>query len=309
VEWYSDWRDCVHLCHRDVPVHSRHSIVDRLSKLESVSPYTRPILAARSKAGSAAYLVLHPGSLAAVGGMHLVDSLSSASRSDASILLEDLIECAAVDVEIVQAVVIHGELPDNVEQGQEAVFRGAGLKLEAVLCQLEKRLEPNRLDGVGSDGELLLETSGGELKFVDANAIEEDRLEKLVETTYIDTLDVPELNGIRSTHNTIEGYAACVQSPQLPWWMIQWQGADVGCLFLCQHGVELVELVYIGFIPEARGKRLARDVMEFAHRWAANHGATRVVAAVDSRNEPALKLYSHFGYEQMGLANAWFLAC
>jgi ribosomal protein S18 acetylase RimI-like enzyme len=234
------------------------------------------------------------------------DPRASANRVDASILVEDLIDCAALEVEMVQAVVTRGELPMEIEESQEAVFRAAGLKLEAVLCQLEKQLVPTQEPSMFK-GDTLLQL-GPDLRMIDANAIEEDRLESIVEATYIDTLDVPELNGIRSTHNTITGYAACVHSTPMPWWVIQWQQKDIGCLFLCQHGVELVELVYIGLSPEGRGNRLSHEIMEFVHKWSSSRGASRIVAAVDSRNEPALRLYRYFGYEQVGLANAWFLA-
>lgn len=312
MEWYANWEDCVHACHSLLPTANRISLIERLKAHAARSRYMRPILAAKSAGGSSAYLLLHDGALATIGGLDFPDCDSPKCRADTAMLLEDLIEYAALDIEIIQAVMTHGELSPAEKSAYEECFRSAGLERVAELVQIEwiapestsrSKLDPSihrREDGSIeiADGVILL----------DANEFEFDDFAEIVESTYTDTLDVPELNGIRSTHNTIEGYAACVQEGHLPWWVVKMDGRAAGCLLLCPHQQELVELVYLGLIPEARGQGIGLSILSFVQDWAVHRGAIRIVAAVDSRNRPALQLYEKAGYQEFSRADAWIKA-
>ncbi len=110
MEWYANWEDCIHACHALLPLPSRLALIERLKSHVNRSSYLRPILAARSSGGSSGYIVLHPGALAIVGGLDFPDCESTACRADTAMLLEDLVECASLEVEIVQAVLTQGEL-------------------------------------------------------------------------------------------------------------------------------------------------------------------------------------------------------
>ncbi|XZE19351.1 GNAT family N-acetyltransferase [Pirellulaceae bacterium SH449] len=276
------------------------------------SHYMRPILAARSSGGSSAYMLLHDGALATIGGLDFPDCDSPKCRADTAMLLEDLLEYAALDIEIVQAVITHGELSPAEKSAYQECFRSAGLERVAELVQMEwnvPELASSSLvrTAVDQRPERAIEIAEG-MTLVEANEFDSDDFAEIVEATYTDTLDVPELNGIRSTHNTIEGYAACVLEEHLPWWVVMMDGRAVGCLLLCPHQQELVELVYLGLTPEARGRGIGLSILGFVQEWAIRRGASRIVAAVDSRNHPALQLYEKMAYQEFSRADAWIKA-
>jgi GNAT superfamily N-acetyltransferase len=312
VEWYANWEDCVNACHSRLPTATRLSLIERLKTHAARSRYLRPILAAKSSGGSSAYIVLHEGALATIGGLGFPDCDSSTCRADTAMLLEDLIEYAALDTEIVQAVMTHGELSPAEKLAYEECFRSAGLGRVAELVQIEwiapESENRSKLDlAIHRRDDGSLEIADG-VTLLDANQLEFDEFAEIVEATYTDTLDVPELNGIRSTHNTIEGYAACVPEGHLPWWVVKMNGRVAGCLLLCPHQQELVELVYLGLIPEARGHGIGLSILSFVQYWALDRGSSRIVAAVDSRNRPALQLYEKMGYQEFSRADAWIKA-
>ncbi|MCU0712197.1 MAG: GNAT family N-acetyltransferase [Pirellula sp.] len=308
MQWYENWEDCIHACHALLPMPSRIAMIERLRAHVNRSTYSRPILAARSAGGSSGYIVLHPGALAIIGGLDFPDCESNACRADTAMLLEDLVECASPEVEIVQAVITQGELSAAEQSAYEECFRSAGLDDVAELVQVELN-SPKVSSSIPLDcnNSSTIQLGDG-LTLRDANEYESKEFAKIVEQTYNASLDVPELNGIRSTHNTIEGYASCVQESYLPWWVIEHQQESVGCLLLCPHQNELVELVYLGLVSLARGKGLGVRVLDFVSHWAAVRGATRVVAAVDQRNKHALQIYEKAGYTEFSRANAWIKA-
>lgn len=308
VEWYDNWEECIHACHALLPMPSRLAMIERLQSHANRSTYLRPILAARSTGGSSGYIVLHPGALAIIGGLDFPDCESTACRADTAMLLEDLVECASLEVEIVQAVITQGELSAAEQSAYEECFRSAGLNNVAELVQIEfTPPRPTASIALRSSSEPSIQLGDG-LMLQDANEFDSDEFARIVEDTYIGSLDVPELNGIRSTHNTIEGYASCVRENHLPWWVVMNAGEPVGCLLLCPHQSELVELVYLGLVAHARGKGLGVRILEFVEHWASERGATRVVAAVDQRNTHALQIYEKAGYVEFSRANAWIKA-
>ena len=308
MEWYDNWEDCVHACHALLPPPSRLALIERLKSHASRSAYLRPILAAHSAGGSSGYIVLHPGALAIIGGLDFPDCENSACRADTAMLLEDLVEYASLEVEIIQSVITQGELSAAEQSAYEECFRSAGLNEVAELVQIEfnsPKPTASIASSLSSDTVIQL---GDSLTLQDANEFDSDEFAKIVEQTYVGSLDVPELNGIRSTHNTIEGYASCVKESHLPWWVVVDSGEPIGCLLLCPHQNELVELVYLGLVAQARGKGLGRRILEFVEHWASERGATRVVAAVDQRNTHALHIYKKAGYVEFSRANAWIKA-
>lgn len=308
MEWYANWEDCIHACHALLPMPNRLALIERLKSHVMRSSYLRPILAAKSSGGSSGYVVLHPGALAIVGGLDFPDCESTACRADTAMLLEDLVECASLEVEIVQAVLTQGELSAAEQSAYEECFQSAGLNLVAELVQIEL-ISPKPIlslpENSSGNSAILL---GDGLTLHDANEFDSNDFAKIVEETYEGTLDVPELNGIRSTHNTIEGYASCVRESHLPWWVVVENNVPVGCLLLCPHANELVELVYLGLIASARGRGLGGRILEFVETWASQHGASRIVAAVDQRNHHALQIYEKAGYVEFSRANAWIKA-
>jgi GNAT superfamily N-acetyltransferase len=154
---------------------------------------------------------------------------------------------------------------------------------------------PPQMVGLPAPDDAVQEFEG--LHFVPRAGDEPPRLAKLLEHTYVDTLDCPALDGIRSMPDVLEGYRSQGRYAPGDWYFVEEQGADVGTLLLTEHpGHGNWELVYMGVIPEARGRRLSDRIVNFALEVASRRGAERLVLAVDEANTPALRAYERAGF-------------
>ncbi|MBX3411071.1 MAG: GNAT family N-acetyltransferase [Pirellulales bacterium] len=135
------------------------------------------------------------------------------------------------------------------------------------------------------------------LEFVPVEAGEEARLAQIIERTYVDSRDCPELDGAREMRDVIEGYRPTGTAAAAPWFFVRKGDRDVGCLLLSDYPAhDQWELVYMGLAPEVRGRTLGMDVARYA-QWRARCAARgKLVLAVDAANEPALKMYSACGF-------------
>jgi mycothiol synthase len=114
--------------------------------------------------------------------------------------------------------------------------------------------------------------------------------------THEATLDCPELNGVRTPKEVLDGFSP--GSPNCPWWHTIDEGAEPIGVLLFDKGPEpsVLELSYLGLIPSVRGRGLGRTALAFANRIAASSGYQFVSVSVDARNEPALRLYRRHGF-------------
>ena len=81
-------------------------------------------------------------------------------------------------------------------------------------------------------------------------------------------------------------------------WLFVRSGAkDVGVLLLADHGMsQHWELVYMGLVPAARGKRIGAAIVQHAQQLVHRAGVARLVLAVDAANSPAIKMYNESGF-------------
>jgi ribosomal protein S18 acetylase RimI-like enzyme len=71
----------------------------------------------------------------------------------------------------------------------------------------------------------------------------------------------------------------------------------VGCLLLGEDAAGAQwELVYMGVVPEARGRGIGLDLTRHAQWVARAAGCARMVLAVDATNAPALAVYAAAGF-------------
>ncbi|MDA1051705.1 MAG: GNAT family N-acetyltransferase [Planctomycetota bacterium] len=195
--------------------------------------------------------------------------------------LDSRLEAAAI--RMAQAV-----LPDRGHRDAQRLER-VGYRHVADLLYLVSQLD--RVDA--GRGEF-------DLDFVQYTPDERGRLGELVERTYINTLDIPALDGIREMHDILDGYEQIGEFSPDRWFFIQSNGADVGCLLLNDHpGQQQWELVYMGIVPERRGSGWGRQVTRFAQRLAKEAGRRRLILAVDASNDPAVSAYTKAGFFEL----------
>ncbi|GEM_PF-266224 len=145
-------------------------------------------------------------------------------------------------------------------------------------------------------------------------------LMRVLDRSYIDTLDCPELCGLRTPEEVLESHRAVGRYDPSIWWLIFAGEQPVGCmLFNVLPEQESVELVYLGLDPIVRGRGLGRTALTLGlrHLWGQPHspntgvasadlgrvlvGSGGVTCAVDTRNTAALRLYRAAGFERFAV--------
>lgn len=122
--------------------------------------------------------------------------------------------------------------------------------------------------------------------------------------TYWQSLDCPRLNGLRDMEDVLAGHKATGEFDPELWKLLCERDAagarPLGALLLARAvPADTIELVYLGLTPTARGRGLGDFMMRQAMHAAAAD-ASRLSLAVDSGNQPALKLYYRHGMQRVG---------
>lgn len=130
-------------------------------------------------------------------------------------------------------------------------------------------------------------------------------LARALERSYEETLDCPELCGLRAVEDVIDSHRAAGQWRADLWWLVLDGGDAEGCILLnpCPEQ-DTVELVYLGLSPALRGRGIGRALLERAIPHAARLGVDSITCAVDRRNAPAMALYKRLGFEEFSSRDA-----
>lgn len=128
-----------------------------------------------------------------------------------------------------------------------------------------------------------------------------DEFVAVLQCTYQDSLDFPELNRFRTARDSLALHRASgVFRPEL--WQIGFDDAStpVACLLMTyQDFAGALEVTYMGLAPHARGKRLGSACVARASHEARRVGAPRMTLVVDVRNAPARRLYASAGLREI----------
>lgn len=195
-------------------------------------------------------------------------------------------------------------LPDPRDTWATDAMTDAGFRSVGTLDYLRLKLDPARSPAPELPQPVL--DLGDAISAVRADVLGPDRDDRLVlalEHSYHDTLDCPELCGMRDTRDILASHRSTGRFESRLWWIILLNNTPEGCLLInpCpeQH---TAELVYLGVSPALRGRgigsrllRLGIDSVEsLRHTFGAD--VSEIACAVDQRNTPAIKLYRQFGF-------------
>jgi ribosomal protein S18 acetylase RimI-like enzyme len=192
-------------------------------------------------------------------------------------------------------------LPEPAEGWAIDALAGASFVRVGELAYLRRPLpgrQPGAVEGAWPPGVTVRNVG----MIGDAAAPGPDRgvLIEAMDRSYINTLDCPELCGLRDTSDVLDSHRATGQWHPDLWWVMHLNGQAAGCLLLSHcPDQSSVELVYLGLAPELRGRGLARRLLSNALPRLTGLGATHIACAVDTRNAPALKLYESFGFVEV----------
>ena len=204
-------------------------------------------------------------------------------------------EAAGTAVDLLRATV------EWLEQGPVCM---AQILLEAVAAEDEKTLSEGGFDYLTDllylvclEDDFPHAALPCPLEFEDYNSQNQDRLARIVDATYQETLDCPKLNNLRQLDDVLAGYRATGEFLPGLWLIVRYENRDVGCLLLADHPkYENMELVYMGVIPENRGQHWGADIARRAQWVARQAGRPRLVLAVDASNRPAIEMYASVGF-------------
>jgi GNAT superfamily N-acetyltransferase len=120
----------------------------------------------------------------------------------------------------------------------------------------------------------------------------------VIERSYEDSLDCPKLNGKRHIEDVVSGHKATGEFDPNLWHLVSdVHNNDLGVILLNRmHRRAGLELVYMGIVPEARGKGLGDGLIRLGINALAEEGGGHIVTAVDAANGPARRLYHRHGF-------------
>ncbi len=123
-----------------------------------------------------------------------------------------------------------------------------------------------------------------------------DEFKKVLEKTYLETLDCTVLNNVRTPDETLESHQLSGEFLPSQWKRFQDAEGDIGLLLMNDHPDQNAwEVVYTGVIPEARGKGYGREIVLSGLLEARDAERGQVILAVDAKNP-----YAHSVYESLG---------
>ena len=133
-----------------------------------------------------------------------------------------------------------------------------------------------------------------------------DRLKRVLDSSYLDSSDCPELCGLRDTEDVIESHKATGTFDPANWLLAFIDHKPVGCVLVSiVPETGSAELVYIGLAVEGRGMGLGKALLHRAIDELRMKRIAKLVCAVDRRNTPARAMYDTFGFNEFSARDAW----
>lgn len=125
----------------------------------------------------------------------------------------------------------------------------------------------------------------------------QQRFVRMLEQTYRNTLDCPELSGARSPEEAFHSHELSGEFDPRNWMLFQANGSDIGVLLVNNHPDQNArEIVYLGVADAFRGRGFGRAMLETACRSAWRAGCDSILVAVDCRNRFARTIYDAMGF-------------
>jgi mycothiol synthase len=126
----------------------------------------------------------------------------------------------------------------------------------------------------------------------------QEEFRRCLQATYVASLDMPELDCVRTLDEILEGHRAAGRFTPRWWQLGQVPGEPAAAVVLLLAALpqrNAWEVVYLGLTPEARGRGLGHTAIAHALELARPHTSS-LELAVDVRNHPALRLYESAGF-------------
>ncbi|MSR68807.1 MAG: GNAT family N-acetyltransferase [Phycisphaerales bacterium] len=230
----------------------------------------------------AALLTRSPGRTAM---LHVTSPCNPGDQAVGTALVQRAITAAGrLDARVVQVLV------EPEQESTREMFLNGGMRSIGTLAYLERprsrdfAAEPARPEGASTRPWCPTERA---------------LLERLLEETYIDSLDCPGLAKMRLTEEILDGHIHTGIIHPTSWSILEVNGIPCGVSLASEiPGAHCMELVYFGLAPAARGRGLGGYLLDCACRDGQRHGDFSMALACDERNISAMKLYKSRGFTQ-----------
>jgi GNAT superfamily N-acetyltransferase len=92
-------------------------------------------------------------------------------------------------------------------------------------------------------------------------------------------------------------------------WFAAWQGKIVGTVAVKPIEDGTYELIKMGVLPEAQGKKVGQLLAESAITWAKSQGAQKIVLYSNTKLAPAIGLYLKIGFRETPIEAGKYARC
>lgn len=149
----------------------------------------------------------------------------------------------------------------------------------------------------------------GDLTFVSYSARTHELFLDALNLSYVDSLDCPDLTGLRTTEDVLAAHKAAGRHDPECWFVAGDSQGPVGVILLSKVlSRPAFEVVYMGVAPRARGQGVGDALLDKAMKQCVCRDATRLALAVDSANTPAVCFYARWGFNEIARRRAWIAA-
>lgn len=180
--------------------------------------------------------------------------------------------------------------------GKRALLERAGFALLAPLIYLERDVAFPWVDP----------PAAGTAEWVRYGARTHAEFAAVVLATYEDSLDCPELTGLRPIDDILAAHQASGQFDPALWELARIDGQSAGCILVSRvTHAPILEIVYMGVIAGCRRRGVGELLLRRALEQCRAVGAQRLTVVVDNRNEPAKRLYTRFGFAPLTQRDAY----
>ncbi|MBA2116046.1 GNAT family N-acetyltransferase [Bremerella alba] len=139
----------------------------------------------------------------------------------------------------------------------------------------------------------------GDLQFQRCDDFQSEAFRSLIAQTYDNSLDCPELDGLRDVEDVLDGYYATSGLSTDHWYTLEHGSETIGVVITAHHvEPQQLELIYFGLTPRFRRMGLGSEMIRFVLELAQSMGCRSTITGADQRNTPAMALYREFGFQQ-----------
>ena len=197
--------------------------------------------------------------------------------------IEDRLLAAIIErlkaVKVMQAFIAREE-----ESRGDSLLR-AGFRRTTCVIQMQRTTS-----AVGGRVEAVQLPDGRPLSLVPYPDVHPETFSHTLMSALRDSLDCPEMQGLLSTSDVLEGYRE--SAPDLSRWSLAFvSGKPVGVMILGED-----ELHFVGVVPDERGRGIGTELV----RLACSQGK-ELSLIVDERNFPAIRMYAALGFEPQSI--------